>query len=113
MKLALTLAVLGGFAFAYIHWIRPYLKTLPSLASAWREEDTAWQAFKAWLDGRKTILAGAWGELIGLGPDLLNIVAGVDLKTLLHLPDQWALWVSGIVVPLLMAIFRTKAAKDA
>lgn len=109
MKLTLVLAVVAAMGFAYLYWLRPYLKTLPAFAEAWRSEDTAWQAVKVWLDGRKTLLVGIWGEIVGLFPDFLQIVAGVDLKTALSLPDNWALIVSGIAVPVLMAIFRTKA----
>lgn len=109
MKLALTFIAGAAFLAAYIYWIRPYLKTLPSLAEAWKAEETAWQAFKTYIDGRKTILAGLWGEFLAFFPDLLQIVSGVDLKQLLHLPEQWALWVGGIIVPALMAIFRARA----
>jgi hypothetical protein len=109
MKLVIALAAAAAFFTVYLFWVRPYLKSLPSLAAAWRAEETAWDAIKAWLDGRKTILAGVWGEIIGFAPDLLQIVSGVDLKTALSLPDNWALLISGMVVPTLMLIFRAKA----
>lgn len=109
MKFAITLAVLAAFAVVYFVWVRPYLKSLSSFADLWHEEDDLFTAIKVWIDGRKTILSGIWGEIIGLGPDMLQIVSGVDLKTMLNLPDNWALWVSGIAVPMLMLIFRAKA----
>lgn len=108
MTFLLALAIIAALAFVYLRWVRPYLRSLPSLADAWRTEDTTWDAVKAWLEGRKTILAGMWGELIGWAPDLLQIIGGVDLKTALSLPDNWALIIGGIVVPVLMVIFRTK-----
>jgi hypothetical protein len=108
MKFAVTLAVIAAFTAVYFVWIRPYLKSLPSFADLWHEEDDVLTAIKVWIDGRKTILTGIWGEVIGLAPDMLQIVSGVDLKTALNLPDNWALWVSGIAVPMLMLIFRSK-----
>src|SRR5579885_1317588 len=110
MRLDLTLAALAAFCAVYLIWVRPYLKTLPSLAAAWQKEDTAWAALKAWLAGRKTVLAGIWGELVAFVPDTLQILSGVDLKTALGLPDNWALIVGGLIVPFLMLVFRTKAA---
>jgi hypothetical protein len=109
MKLVLVLIAVIAFAAAYIIWVRPYLKTLPQLADAWQRQATAWGAIKVWLAGRKTILTGLWGSFIGLFPDLLQVLSGVDLKTALSLPDNWALIVSGILVPILMLIFRAKA----
>lgn len=109
MKFALVLAGIAAFGFVYLYWVRPYLKSLPPFAEAWQSEETAWAAIKVWLEGRKTLLAGIWGETIGLFPDLLQILSGVDLKTALSLPDNWALLISGIAVPVLMMIFRTKA----
>lgn len=111
MKLALVLAAVGAFAFAYLYWVRPYLKTLPSLAEAWAREQTAWQAIVAWLDGRKTILTGIWGEIIAMFPDALQVISGVDLKTAFSLPDSWALIIGGIIVPILMLVFRAKASQ--
>lgn len=109
MKLMLALAAAAAFLFVYFYWLRPYLKSLPALSETFAKEDTVWQAIKVWLEGRKTILAGMWGTIIGWGPDLLQIVSGVDLKTAFSLPDNWAIIVSGLLVPVLMLIFRTKA----
>lgn len=109
MKLAIALALFAAFLTVYFVWVRPYLKSLPALSDAWAKEATTWGAIKAWLDGRKTIIAGMWGTIIGWGPDLLQIVSGVDLKTAFSLPDNWAIIVSGLLVPVLMLIFRTKA----
>lgn len=109
MRMIAVLAVLAAFVFVYIHWARPYLKSLPQFSEAWKQEESTWAAIVAWLDGRKTILAGIWGEFIGLAPDLLQTLSGVDLKTALSLPDNWAIIVSGVLVPMLMIIFRTKA----
>lgn len=109
MKLVLVLAAVAAFLAAYVIWVRPYLKSLPQFADAWSRQATAWDAIKVWLVGRKTILAGIWGTFIGMFPDLLQVVSGVDLKTALSLPDNWALIISGILVPTLMLIFRTKA----
>jgi hypothetical protein len=109
MKLALTLAAVAAFFAVYFIWVRPYLRTLPALTDAWKQEETLLAALKLWLEGRKTILSGIWGEIVAFLPDVLQILAGVDLKTALGLPDNWALIVGGIVVPFLMLIFRTKA----
>lgn len=109
MKLTLVLIALAACAVAYGVWVRPYLKSLPSMSAVWEQEATTWGAIKAWLDGRKTILIGMWGEAIAFAPDLLQIISGADLKTALSLPDNWAALVN-IAVPVLMMIFRTKAA---
>lgn len=111
MRLVLTLAAIAAFIAVYIIWIRPYLKTLPSWSEAWQREATTWAAFKVWLDGRRTILIGIWGELVAFLPDMLQSASGFDLKTLLFLPDMWAAWVTAFI-PVLMLIFRAKA-KDA
>lgn len=104
----ITLFAVSMFITAYIIWLRPYLKSLPSLAAAWRNEDSTLAAIKAWLDGRKTVLAAIWGEVVALGPDVLQSLSGVDLKTLLSLPDAWAGIVS-FVVMILVIVFRVKA----
>lgn len=109
MKIILVLGVLAIVGIAYAVWVRPYLKSLPQFAEVWQQEATTWAAIKAWLDGRKTILTAIWGEVIGFGPDVLQIVAGVDLKTAFGLPDNWALLIGGLAVPILMAIFRARA----
>jgi len=109
MKLILALAAAAAFLAVYIYWVRPYLKSLPSMAVAWQTEETTWAAIKVWLEGRKTILAGLWGEAIGLLPDFLQIVSGLDIKTAFSLPDNWAVMIGCFVVPTLMLIFRTKA----
>ena len=108
MKLLLALAAAGTILAVYMIWVRPYLRTLPTLAQVWREEDDLFAVFGAYLEGRKTLLIGVWGEIAGMAPDLLQIVSGVDLKTALSLPDNWALMISGMLVPVLMLIFRTK-----
>ena len=110
MKLAVALVIIAALLIVYFRWVRPYLKTLPGLAEAWRTEDSFFAALKTYFDGRKTLLAGIWGGVIGWAPDLLQIISGVDLKTALNLPDNWALIISGLAVPTLMMIFRTKAA---
>jgi len=111
MKVALTLIAMAAFVAAYLYWVRPYLKTLPTFSEAFAKEATTWQAILTYLEGRKTILTGIWGEIIAMGPDLLNILGGVDLKTALHLPDAWAAIVGGIIIPVLMLVFRAKATK--
>lgn len=110
MKLAIALALIAVFIVAYVVWVRPYLRSLPAFADAWRAEDTVWEAVKVWLDGRKTILTGVWGGLIAWAPELLQIVSGVDLKAM-GLPENWALIVGGVFVPVLMLIFRAKASQ--
>lgn len=109
LRFIIALAIVAALGFVYLRWVRPYLKSLPSLADAWATEKTTWAAVKVWLEGRKTILAGMWGELIGCGPDILQIFSGVDLKTAFSLPDNWALLIGGIAVPMLMVVFRAKA----
>jgi hypothetical protein len=109
MKLAMSIAAFAAFLAVYIVWVRPYLKSLPQFADVWHRQQSAWMAVKVWMQGRKTIMAGIWGSIIGLAPDLLQIVSGVDLKTAIGLPDNWALLISGLLVPILMLIFRTKA----
>lgn len=100
-----------GFAvllFAYLRWVRPYLKSLPSFAEHYAEEERLWDAFKEWLKGRRTILIGMWGEVIAWGPDLLQLASGWDFKALFHLPDAWAVMITALI-PILMIIFRAKA----
>lgn len=108
MRIFLNLGAVAIFVAVYIIWVRPYLKSLPQFAEAWRTEDTTWAAIKAWLDGRRTVLIGIWGEVVAMGPDLLQQVSGLDLKTLLNLPDAWAAYVTALI-PVLMLIFRAKA----
>lgn len=108
MTFVLTLLVIAAFAGVYLYWVRPYLKTLPSFANAWVKEATTWASVKAWLDGRKTVLTGVWGTILAMGPDALQIVSGVDLKTAFHMPDDWAIIIGGVAVPMLMLIFRTR-----
>lgn len=108
MPIFLNLAAIATFVAVYIIWVRPYLKSLPQFAEAWRNEDTALAAIKTWLDGRRTILIGIWGEFVAMGPDALQALSGLDLKTLLHLPDAWAAYVTALI-PVLMLIFRAKA----
>lgn len=112
LKVALTLVALVGFGFVYFYYARPYLKTLPTFSDAYTKEATIWAAIVTYLEGRKTIFTGIWGEIIAMGPDLLQILAGVDLKTALHLPDAWAAIVGGLIVPVLMLVFRTKVASQ-
>lgn len=102
------LALIVALVASYFAWVRPYLKSLPGLSEAFETEASTWAAFKSWLDGRKTVLIGIWGEIIALGPDALQQISGLDLKALLGLPDLWAAWVTAIL-PLLMLIFRAKA----
>lgn len=101
-------AVLGVLGFIYIYWVRPYLKTLPSLKQLWDKEDSLWAAFKIWLDGRKTVWTGILGTLMAIGPDIIDQTIGIDLKTLFHLPDAWAAWVTQVTT-VLMIIFRIRA----
>lgn len=108
MKIIIGLVLAAAFIGVYLYWVRPYLKTLPSLAEAWKQEDTAIEALKSWLDGRRTILIGIWGEIVAFLPDALNAAGALDLKTLLMLPDAWAAYVTALI-PLLMLIFRAKA----
>jgi hypothetical protein len=108
MKFIVILIIIAALAAAYFIWVRPYLKSLPSFSELWAREASLWGAFKEWLDGRRTILAGLWGSVVAWAPDALQQVSGFDLKTLLHLPEQWALWVTAFI-PVLMAIFRAKA----
>lgn len=109
----LALAALAAFVFVYFKYLRPHLKTLPTFSEAFAKEETTWAAIKTYLEGRKTILTGIWGEIIAMGPDLLQIVAGVDLKTAMHLPDAWAAIIGGLIVPILMLVFRAKAKPSA
>jgi hypothetical protein len=109
MKALAIITILAALGFAYLYWVRPYLKSLPQFAEAWQNEATTGAAIKAWLDGRKTILAGMWGEIAAWLPDLLQIISGVDLKTALSLPDNWALIIGGLAVPVLMMVFRSKS----
>lgn len=106
-KFILALIVVAAFVAVYFIWVRPYLAKLPSWSDVNAKEMGLWQKIKHWLEGRKTVLVGLWGSVLGLGPDVLNIFTGVDLQKLLHLPEQWALWVSAVAVPLLMVLFRT------
>lgn len=109
MKILFALAIVAALGAVYFIWLRPYLKSLPQFAEVWASEETTWTAIKVYFDGRKTLLTGMWGELIATGPDLLQIVSGVDLKTAFNLPDNWAMLIGGILVPTLMLIFRTRA----
>lgn len=108
MHAILTIAAVAAFVAVYIIWVRPYLKTLPALSKAWQEEETTLAAVKVWLAGRKTILIGIWGEIVAFLPDLLQSASGLDLKTLLMLPDAWAAYVTAMI-PVLMLIFRARA----
>lgn len=110
MKFALAVAAAAAFLAAYILWVRPYLRSLPQLSQAWAQEDTTWAAVKTWLDGRKTILVGIWGEVIAFLPDALQSASGFDLKTLLMLPDSWAAYVTALI-PVIMVILRAQASK--
>lgn len=94
--------------FAYARWVRPYLQSLLSFSEAYERQDAFWAAVKDWLNGRKVVLVGIWGQIIAFGPDALQQIAGLDLKYLLGLPDLWAAWVSA-VIPLLMLILRARA----
>jgi hypothetical protein len=105
-----SIIVMAALAAVYIVWVRPRLKALPAFADLYAKEDTLWDAILAWLRGRRTYLIGIWGEIIALAPDLLQTLAGLDLKTLLLLPDAWAAYVTA-AVPVLMLIFRAKAAE--
>src|SRR5262245_14038580 len=102
--LVLGLVVAG---FAYVIWVRPYLKSLPSLNEAWRTRDNIVGALQAYLEGRRVILIGIWGESVALAPEILSLLSDVDLKEIFGLPDTWAARVS-FLVTVLMMIFRTK-----
>ena len=112
MKLIGFLIVLAGLIAVYVIWARPYLKTLPGLADIYARLDQKergwWTAVKIWLDGRKTVWTGILGTVLAIGPDLVDGIAGLDLKTLLHLPDLWALWVTQATA-LLTVVFRVQA----
>lgn len=107
-RIAELIAVLVAILAVYYIWVRPYLKSLPALNDLWTFEHGYWGAFKAWLDGRKTVLVGLWGTVIAFAPDFLQQASGFDLKTLLGLPDQWAAWVTAFI-PVIMLVMRTKA----
>lgn len=112
MKLVGFVAVFAALVAVYVLWIRPYLRTLPGLSEIYdrldAKERSWWTAFKVWLDGRKTVWTGILGTLVAIGPDLIDGIAGIDLKSLLHLPDAWAVWASQVTA-LLMMVFRIKA----
>lgn len=110
MKIVLILAALAAVVAVYVLWVRPYLRSLPQLMDVWVQEDSLWAALKVWIDGRKTILIGVWGEVIAFLPDALQAASGFDLKTLLSLPESWAAWVTA-AIPVLMAIARAQASK--
>lgn len=102
------LALIVGLVLSYFYWVRPYLKTLPQFSEAYAKQDSFWAAVGVWLEGRKTIMVGIWGEIIAIGPDALQQISGLDLKMLMHLPDLWAAWVTA-VIPILMLILRAKS----
>lgn len=101
-------AVMVSLMFVYVYWVRPRLQELPALRDAYKRQATCWMALKVWLDGRKTILIGIWGQIIAFGPDALQQISGFDLKMLLGLPDLWAAWVAA-VIPILMLIMRAQS----
>lgn len=108
IKLILAFVGLAGAFAAYVYWIRPYLRSLPQFGDLLASHDDFFGAVRAWLDGRKTVLTGLWGSIVAWAPDFLQTISGFDLKTLLHLPDQWALYVTALL-PVLMVIFRAVA----
>ena len=108
MKMFGLLLIVAALAAIYFIWVRPYLKTLPSLAEIYANEESWWATIKLWVIGRRTLLIGIYGELFAMAPDLLAQLQLVDLKTMLHLPDEWAMWVNA-AVGLGMLIFRSKA----
>lgn len=108
MHFILTLAGMVGFLAFYIFVVRPHFKKLETFKDVFDYEETRWEAIKTWAQGRKVILIGMWGEMIAFAPDVLNAVSGMDLRTILHLPDAWAAIITGII-PILMIIARTKS----
>lgn len=111
MRALFTLLVIAALIGLYIWKIRPYLKGLPSLAEIFRQEDSLFTAIRVYFEGRKTILASIWLGFIAWAPDALTAISGFDLKTLLHLPDEWALYISALI-PVLTAFFRSLAKDD-
>lgn len=109
MKFLVASIIIAGLLVVYFYWIRPHLKSLPQFADLYAKEGSVLAALGAWLHGRRTILAGIWGEVAAWLPDMLQVFANVDLKTAFGLPDNWALIIGAIIVPILMLIFRTMA----
>lgn len=107
-KVIAVLAVAAAFTYIYFKYVRPHLQDLLTFKEAFAVEGSYLDKLKIYFEGRKVLFAGMWGEIIGMGPDFLQIVSGVDLKSALSLPDNWALLISGIAVPMLMMYFRTK-----
>lgn len=108
MNFVIGAAIFAAIVVAYVVWIRPYLRAQPQFADLWKREESAWAAFKIWVQGRRTVLAGVWGEFLIWLPDMLQSLNLGDLATALHWDDAKKA-LANVFLTMLMIVFRTKA----
>lgn len=84
----------AAIAAAYFYWMRPILKSRPSLAQFCGQAETFWEAVRERFSGIKGKLAAALGmalsAIVYLHDFLLPVATGIDWQPILSMLPGWA-----------------------
>lgn len=110
-----TILILILVVLAYVFWVRPILKTQPSLKEFYDAEGSLWEAFKSKTSGIRQKLAGATIAIaigvVQVYDKILPALTGVDttkLTAMMPIPD-WAWPWLAVAAVLLLNYFRKLA----
>jgi hypothetical protein len=112
LNLLLFTLIVFTLIVTYLFWIRPVLKTKPSFAAYYAQEDSVWGAFSAKFGGLKQKLTTAFVMMAGFVVTSYDIIAplaaqsGVDVTKLTTRVPPQAWPIIGMVLIGLLQYFR-------